>query len=326
MGKFDWELTIKANIVSMKLLGLWPKSVKGYRRDLYSVYSLLSLNLLINGHVFFQTLNIFFVYTDIAAVTAIIFVILTEILTAVKVYYFVRNMKQLKEIMETLKEESFLPETQQQKILVQPGLNLWKFTYIVYHFPVLPTLTAWAIYPITDGSVQEYRLPFSAWYPFNTKISPYYELTYVYQIVSVWFLAIACLNMDTLVAALMMYVSRQCEILCDRVKNLGSEGVDKYGQRLLECIIHHKKILSFSTDCNKFFDKIVLGQFITSALTLALTMFQLTLVAPLSSESYSLLFYSFSMTTEIFLYCWFGNEVELKTSRFRALDAARLGF
>jgi hypothetical protein len=75
---------------------------------------------------------------------------------------------------------------------------------------------------------------------------------------------------------------------------------------------------------------IVLGQFFTSSVSIGLTMFQLTLVrvvldfffctgcdflkkvAPFTSECYSLLFYVGSATVQIFLYCWFGNEVEYK--------------
>jgi hypothetical protein len=35
-------------------------------------------------------------------------------------------------------------------------------------------------------------------------------------------------------------------------------------------------------------------------------------VVPFSSEFFSCLSFTFSMTVEIFMYCWFGNEVEVK--------------
>ncbi|KAJ3663373.1 hypothetical protein Zmor_007651 [Zophobas morio] len=309
MDKFDWKLVIKANIVSLKVLGLWPEGNEDYKKNLYTLYAFISLNLFINGHNFFQAMNIFFVYTDLEALTAIIFITITDVLASIKVYYFVRNMKQLKNLMVTLEEKLFQPKHVDQKFVFMSGLNFWKFTYVVYHFPVVPTLSSWTVYPVVDGSAKDYRLPFSAWYPYNTKISPFYQITYIYQVLCIWFLALATLNMDTLIAALMMFVGAQCDILADNVKNLVHAD---YGTNLLQCMHHHRKILSFAEDCNKFFDKVVLGQFFTSALTLALTMFQLTLIAPSSSEFYSLLFYTTSMTTEIFLYCWFGNEVEIK--------------
>jgi hypothetical protein len=72
----------------------------------------------------------------------------------------------------------------------------------------------------------------------------------------------------------------------------------------------------------------ILGQFLTSAISSGLSMFRLTVVScanleiffdvifskvePFSSEFYSLLFFVSSVTTQNFLYCWFGNEAEFK--------------
>ena len=78
---------------------------------------------------------------------------------------------------------------------------------------------------------------------------------------------------------------------------------------------------------------IVLGQFFTSTVVTALTMFQLTLVSliflaifvlilarwkvdPLSSASFSHMTYVTAITAQLFLYCWFGNEVEIKVREF----------
>jgi hypothetical protein len=69
-----------------------------------------------------------------------------------------------------------------------------------------------------------------------------------------------------------------------------------------------------------------------SGTAIGLSMFQLTLVrrrlfkkdllkrfiriafqlVPLSSEFFSLLSYGLAITVQIFMYCWFGNEVEIK--------------
>ena len=145
--------------------------------------------------------------------------------------------------MVTLDGQLFQPRTLEQRRLVQPGLDSWKMTYTIFYVPVIATLILWAVFPIVDGSFREYRLPFSAWYPYNTKVSPFYELTYVYQIVSIWFLSITNFNMDTLIAALMMYIGTQCDILSDDVKNLGSRGELEFNTKLLKCIDHHRNII-----------------------------------------------------------------------------------
>ncbi|CAH1367598.1 unnamed protein product, partial [Tenebrio molitor] len=119
-------------------------------------------------------------------------------------------------------------------------------------------------------------LPFWAWYPYDAHSSPLYELTYVHQIISVWCLAMANVNMDALIAALMMFISAQCDVLSDNLKGLTG---DDFNDKLVECIKHHKRI-----------------------------------VEPLSSECYSLLFYVSAITVQIFLYCWCGTDVEVRVS------------
>ncbi|KAJ3636029.1 hypothetical protein MTP99_008879 [Tenebrio molitor] len=314
MENFDWKLTIRANILVLKVAGLWPKGSETYKFNLYTLYSFVSLNLFINAHNFFQAANILFVYTDLEALTALIFVTITDVLASFKVYCFVRNIAILKTLMVKLDKQIFQPRNEKQRDLVRPNLNSWKYTYEAFYIPVVTTLVLWAIFPIIDGTVKDRRLPFSAWYPYNTKTSPSYEITYLYQVISIWFLAIANLNMDTLIAALMMYIGCQCDILCDDMKNLRNSVEDDFNRKLLDCIEHHKTILRFATDCNKFLSDIALGQFFASSVSLAVAMFQLTLVSPLSGECYSLLFYVSSITVQISLYCWFGNEVEIKVS------------
>ncbi|KAH0819763.1 hypothetical protein GEV33_003028 [Tenebrio molitor] len=108
-----------------------------------------------------------------------------------------------------------------------------------------------------------------------------------------------------------MYVGTQCDILCDNLKNI--KGAD-YNKKLIICIQHHKIIVEFAKDCNIFFNMMVLGQFFVTSMSAGLAMFQLTLVPQFSSECYFLLFYVGSITVQIFVYCWFGNEVEFKVN------------
>ena len=245
MQRFNWKLTIKPNIVALRLLGLWPEGNEGYKKDLYAVYAFTFLNLFINCHNFFQAVNIFFVYTDLEALTAIIFVTITDLLASIKVYYFVRNIKQLKALMAALDTQVFQPRRLDEEHTFYYGPKFWRFIYVVYHFPVIPTLTAWTIYPVMDGSVKDYRLPFSAWYPYNSRISPYYEITYGYQVLCIWFSAFAVINTDSMITALMMFIRAQCDILNDSVKNLGSLSSADYNSNLLQCVHHHRTIIRF---------------------------------------------------------------------------------
>jgi hypothetical protein len=243
MEKFSWRLAINPNIVVLKLLGLWPKGHEGYKFNLYTLYS-LSMNAFVDGDNFFQTIYIFYIYSDLQALAAIVFLLFTDWLASIKAYYFFRNMNLLKELMVELESKEFQPNNH-QRTLVQPMLKLWTFVYKAYWFSVGTTLLLLALFPIVDGSFRQYRLPFFAWYPFDTTISPFYEITYFYQMFSICFLAIVCLNVDTLIAALMVFIISQCDILCDNLKHLHSCKESDYNSKLIVCVEHHQKILRY---------------------------------------------------------------------------------
>ncbi|RZB40878.1 7tm 6 domain containing protein, partial [Asbolus verrucosus] len=193
---------------------------------------------------------------------------------AIKTYCLVKNMRKLKKLMITLNSDLFQPKNVEQRNLVQPSLNLWKTIYNFFYFMAVAAIFFWSSFPILDNSVKEHRLPFLAWYPYNFKKSPFYEVTYLYQIVSIGFLAIVNGNIDTLVAALNMYTGTQFDILCDDLRNLQSSDRDALtdmNKRLVNCIMHHREILSLS--------------------------------------------YGNTVLVQIFMYCWFGNEVEVKSNK-----------
>jgi hypothetical protein len=93
-------------------------------------------------------------------------------------------------------------------------------------------------------------------------------------------------------------------------------------------------VCRFAANANKFFDMIVFLQFFISATSIGITMFQLTVVrnstiqillhvvlfnfckvVPLSSEFFSILAFEIAIVVEIFMYCWFGNQVEEKVRK-----------
>ncbi|RZC33392.1 7tm 6 domain containing protein [Asbolus verrucosus] len=112
-----------------------------------------------------------------------------------------------------------------------------------------------------------------------------------------------------------MYVGTQFDILCDDLRNLYDPDEEGISKKLIACIKHHKGILSFAGNSNDFFNWIFFLQFFVSAISIGLTMFQLSVVDAFANEFYSLVFYLNAVLVEIFMFCWFGNEVEVKSNK-----------
>ncbi|RZC35671.1 7tm 6 domain containing protein [Asbolus verrucosus] len=313
MEKFEWRQLITTNILKLKIIGLWPEG-ESYKPNLYTLWATISLTIFICGHNFFQALNIIFNLDDLQTLMATSFVTLSTLIAIMKAYYVIRNMEILKKLMETLNSDLFQPKNAKQITMIQPSLKFWKINYVMCWTMACGAIFFWSTYPILDNSVKEYRLPFLAWYPYDTKISPYYEITYIYQILGIIFVAITAISVDTLIAALNVYIGAQFDILCDDIKHLYDILTDT-NKKLLNCISHHREILKFAENTNNFFNWIVFFQFFISATTIGVTMFQLTMVVPLSNEFFSLVTFGMAILVEIFMYCWFGNEVELKSRK-----------
>ena len=277
MEKFDWLSTFGTNLKMLRLVGLWPENPRGYKCDYYTLYALVCINLCLNGPNFTQIMDIYFYSSDLETLTARIFLTLSELLVPIKTYYHVKNISTVKELVEKINRTIFQPKTTSQRNLVQFQLKIWKVAYSAFCCSSFAAVIFIFTFPIFDGSYKEHRLPMSAWFPFDFKSSPYYQMTYLYQTVAISVLVVADLNMDMFVVALIVFIGVQCDILCDDLKNNVSE--PKFCEKFLRCIIHHKEILSFTENANNCYEMVIFWQIFTSSLAIALTMFQLTLVS-----------------------------------------------
>ncbi|RZC39078.1 7tm 6 domain containing protein [Asbolus verrucosus] len=224
----------------------------------------------------------------------------------------------LKQLMATINNDLFQPKNSQQRSLIQPNLKAWKKTVATFWFFTLGWLFFLMLCPFFDKTVNEYRLPFLAWYPYSVKASPQYELSYLHQFISVTTMSMVNVNIDSLIAALNMYIGAQFDILCDNLRNVYDNSRDSptdVEEKLKNCINHHREILKFASYANKFYNWLIFEEFFVGGISIGLSMFQLTVVVPFSSEFHSFISYSTAISVQVFMYCWFGNEIEVKSSK-----------
>ncbi|KAJ3663301.1 hypothetical protein Zmor_007602 [Zophobas morio] len=313
MENFDWLSTIKINTKMLKYLSLWPTNGQ-YKLDLYKLYTTILVLIFIHTYNMSIFMGIIFSHKNLADLTRRIFMTSSEILTSVKTHHFIKNIKTLQLMTEDLESVKFVPPKNTEQIkLVQPDLNIWKLVFTILQLSCWTTVVFIISAPILQ---RKHELPTPAWFPFNTNISPNYELTYFYQSLGVTVVVAVVISLDVFVMNWMMIIGVQCEILCDNLKNIKNEN-NNFNKKLIDCIRHHKVIVSLAENCNNRYEMLFLCQLPNSSLTLALTMFQATLVEPASSDVITALAYGAAAVIQIFMYCWFGNRVEFKVSDTR---------
>ncbi|RZC35405.1 7tm 6 domain containing protein, partial [Asbolus verrucosus] len=320
--RFDWKRTIKVNIIMLKIVGLWPAGDETYGWNIYTLYEIFSILFIQIGHIAAQAVNVLLYFDDLQIVTGSIYVLLMEMLGLFKSYFLIKNMGTLKQLMVTVNCDLFQPKSSQQRKLIQPNLDAWRTIASTFWFFCWGWLLIWILCPVFDKTFEEYRLPFLAWYPYDTQTSPQYEFTYFHQFIGISCISMVNVNIDTLVAALNMYIGAQIDLLCDDLKHFhdGSKNntADAIGN-LKSCIHHHREILKFAEYANNFYNWLIFMEFLIGGVSIGLGMFRLSVVIPLSSEFYSFVSYTFCICIQVYMYCWFGNEIEVKVIRSSGL-------
>ena len=237
--KYDWLSIIKINIWNFKLVGLWPGD-EGYKLDFYllrsSIIVFVFAFILTGG----QTLKLMNHMTDLEVVARTAYMIISFWLMFAKMYSIARNIQPLRKLLRSLNDDIFQVRTQEQIDNISPSIRIWNITYILITACIASSVTFWAIFSFSNR-----RLPFTSWYPYNTTVSPMYEVTCIHQLASLFFQAyVVDINMDTFIAAFSLYAAVQFDILCDNVKRLKPEG---FREGLISCVKHHRAIVKYVT-------------------------------------------------------------------------------
>ncbi|KAL6261267.1 hypothetical protein P5V15_008789 [Pogonomyrmex californicus] len=176
------------------------------------------------------------------------------------------------------------------------------------------------------------HLPYRVWLPYNfNNTSPMFLITSIQQIITVIFVTIINVGTETLVFGLFLQTCAQFEIFENRlhklIANKTSEKLIKDKIRCIEkslsssnndkaiiskYVYHHLKIYKYAKTVNVIFNQVLFVQFFGSILVLCTSVYYLSTHSTLS-ETATLIVYTICMFVQIYVYCWSGNEVILKS-------------
>ncbi|XP_068909798.1 odorant receptor Or1-like [Tenebrio molitor] len=264
------------------------------------------------------------VFGDIEQMTETSFLLLTNTNQALKIYVFMFNGPRVRRLIKSLEREEFQPKTRVQYETIVEEIKMSKMITKVFLFMCLVTCCLWGIFPFLDRRPGEsIRLPLSGWYPFDTNRSPIFELVYVYQIFATWINGMGNITMDTFLSGCIMIISSQLAVLNEafRIIKLEEQDCGEIQQKrnstksLVRNIRHYKNIIQFADEMTALFSVSITSQFAVSVIIICMTMFQMSLVSPVSLQFLSMLLYQACILLEIFLWCYYGNEVIVQSEK-----------
>ncbi|XP_033346327.1 odorant receptor 67c-like [Bombus vosnesenskii] len=158
------------------------------------------------------------------------------------------------------------------------------------------------------------KLVFRAWLPYDYSELLPYTFSYAYEVATS--LLCSCQNVasDTLFAGLLIQINGQFEILEERLRNIEEDS--NYSAK--QCVKHYQQIYKFSKTVNEKFKIILFLQFCTIAFTLCFNLYRMTNITMLSKFLEASLFLV-RIIAQILYYCWFSNEVKLKSLQVPAM-------
>ncbi|OXU25582.1 hypothetical protein TSAR_001225 [Trichomalopsis sarcophagae] len=194
---------------------------------------------------------------------------------------------------------------------------------IIYSASMAGIFALNAIAPALSQPDSTMQLPVDAWYPYSIQKSLNFWLTYFHQIILGSSLICVHIGIDTLFVGLLLKLVCQINILRYRLQSLTTLCSENYknfehfnamGRKFIYRYIHHQnKIYEFSKVLNNKFQAVI-----TSIPNLCINVYTLSKYSGIINMDYiSIIFNTTSSLIQLFITCWYGNEVLLSSLQIK---------
>ncbi|XP_053998028.1 odorant receptor 67c-like [Hylaeus anthracinus] len=300
----------------------WP--VHSFRYWLYNVYSALMILSL-----YFYTFCYFIdcmIIEDIESATIqfSVFISVAGVCAKVANLFFQRG--KIINTVNTLVQGNCLPRDEIERIIQRKfddyARNLTVWCEILNELAaVFASLTQF------KELLRTRKLPNFDWSPFNLASQKAYVFSLIHHTLTLMVCANTSVANETLISGLMIQVCSQFEIFCHRARNLPSalleaerictsmQDLRNRRMRILGDLVRYHRIdYKLARVVNKIFQYMIFLQFYISSIVLCLIIYVLSTKSTLNTELIWSISYLGSMLMQVYLYCWFGNEVTLKST------------
>nr|XP_015840913.1 PREDICTED: odorant receptor Or1-like [Tribolium castaneum] len=258
-------------------------------------------------------------FGDMEKMTDASFLLLTNVVQSIKITVFNTYRSRVWQLVESMNREVFKPRNATQYNILVHEIKKSKFITISFFIACVLTCASWGISPLLDTTVtNRRRLPLSGWYPFKTEASPVFELTYAYQMFVTTVGGLGNISMDTFMSGCIMNLSAQISVLNNALENMEPKKLrtdEEINESLVRNVIHHRNILQFADEFTNLFTTCITGMFVVGVIIVCISMFQMSLVPVLSFRFLAMLLYQICVLIEMYLWCYYGNEVILKSNK-----------
>ncbi|CAH1109886.1 unnamed protein product [Psylliodes chrysocephalus] len=197
-GVYDMNFKeiVKVNVAVLETCAVMVPDLKGPNDTFWFLIRLFIYLVGIYGtQVVSEVLHFILLNTSIQELAAASFLFLTHAVQITKVFYLFKYRLRVRKLINCLNQPIFQPQSDKQRTTLTNYIKLSKFASFSFLTAGVLTCIFWATYPFTED---ELKLPLAGWFPFDTTVSPNFELAYTYQCMATTLNGITIISIDTL--------------------------------------------------------------------------------------------------------------------------------
>ncbi|XP_043285615.1 odorant receptor Or1-like [Venturia canescens] len=325
--------TLSLNFTILKFFGLWRPLpwLTGWKFVLYNCYTVIIIVLVFTFLVslFIDFFSSFNSVEDFAQGS---FILLTVIALFGKMVVLLTKRREIIELTNDLINDVCEPRDAAE-IQIQ-ARSKRDARWIASWCLVLFVSTAFLmVLTSIIADIPERKLIVKGWFPYAyNSTQTVFLFTFFHQVIATNTGATVNSAFDTLFPGLIILTCSQMKILKYRFEaipqiissrkksseNNGDEDEEKKNreleaQLLTDCIRHHVRIFQLASTLNGIFGFVIFLQFSISSLVLCVSVYEVTRVDVFSLEFVPIVMYLASMLTQIFILCYYGNELSVQS-------------
>ncbi|KAL6263328.1 hypothetical protein P5V15_006125 [Pogonomyrmex californicus] len=315
LSTFTW---LQFNIFIINLMSIFIfVSIYFVLPLLYNKTSRYAIVILIYEFTLSEVIELIRTHDDIEDITEGLFLALTYVALCFKYGNFLARRDEIIMLLDCFRKETCQPKNTEEKMILVKYDRKAKWCVRFFMSISQATCIALILAPVVGPQDTDRPLPFKTYLPYSISDLYPYLATYLQHVGAIFYGVLLNVSFDSLVYGFTLHVCGQIELLCYRLSKIFKDYSKQYqidsGAMISECVRHHLNVHELVRRIQSLFVWTVTILFIFSMVTLCTSIFQMSKKKILSVKFLSLTLYLGSMLFQVFFYCWYGNELQLKS-------------
>ncbi|NP_001166611.1 olfactory receptor 59 [Bombyx mori] len=275
-------------------------------------------------YIFEQLTYAYQARNDMERLSRVLFLMLCHLTCIAKQFVFHSDADKINQLVVGLDDALCNQPVETHRLLLLETSRRAARLLMLYSGCAVSTCILWAVFPLLD-QLRGRTVEFAFWIPIDYRHNAFqFAVVLAYAFYSTSLVAVANTTMDAFIATVLYQCTTQLRILRmnfeslpERAYALSRKTRQDYHtvthELLVDCLLHYKKITETCNLLEQIFGKAILVQFGVGGWILCMAAYQIVDMEILSIEFASTALFMGCILTELFLYCYYGNEVTVQS-------------